>query len=69
MITGFLDSKAGQIIISVILGFGLATLFRKACKDNNCVMITGPKISETNKYVYKIDDDCYKYKAYATSCD
>lgn len=69
MIKKFLDSSLGQIIISVILGFGLATIFRKVCRDNNCIVVSGPKISETDKYYYKIENDCYKYKPYATSCD
>lgn len=68
MISKFLDNHVGQIIISIILGFGLATVFRKVCKDNNCIVVTGPKISETNKYVYKIENDCYKYKPYVTPC-
>lgn len=68
MIGKFLESKAGQIIISIILGFGLATIFRKVCKDNNCIMIQGPKVSEVNKYFYKIDDNCYKYTPYVTPC-
>lgn len=69
MISGFLESKIGQIIISIILGFGLATVFRKVCKDNNCVVIQGPKVSEVTKNVYKIDADCYKYTPYASACD
>lgn len=68
MISGFLDSQQGRIIISIILGFGLATIFRKVCKDNNCVVVNGPKKSETDKYVYKIENDCYKYKPYVTPC-
>jgi len=68
MIGKFLESKVGQIIISIILGFGLATIFRKVCKDNNCIMIQGPKVSEVNKYFYKIDESCYKYTPYVTPC-
>lgn len=69
MISKFLDNKMGQIIISIILGFGLATIFRKVCKDNNCIVITGPKISDTNKFYYKIDSECYKYSPYFTPCN
>jgi hypothetical protein len=68
MISKLLDSKVGQIVISIILGFGLATVFRKVCKDNNCVVVTGPKVSDINKYFYKIENDCYKYKPYVTPC-
>ena len=63
-----LDNKIGQICISLILGFGLATIFRKVCKDNNCIVIQGPKVSDVNKYFYKLDESCYKYTPYVTPC-
>jgi len=63
-----MESQYGQIIVSVILGFGLATLFRKACKDKSCYVIKGPKLSDVNDYYYKMDGRCYKYKPVATSC-
>jgi hypothetical protein len=68
MITKFLNSKTGQIVISIILGLGLASLFRKVCQDNQCIIIKGPPLEEVNKYVYKIDDECYKYTPQSTKC-
>jgi len=64
-----LDTRAGCIIISVILGLGLAALFRQACKDKQCIVIKGPNIEEVSKYYYKINEDCYKYTPVATECD
>lgn len=69
MIQDLLENKTGQIIISVILGLGLATLFRQVCKGNNCIVIQSPDMKELEKYYYKIDSNCYKYKPYATSCE
>jgi hypothetical protein len=69
MITDLLESKAGQIIISVVLGLGLATIFRKACKDNSCVVVKGPALKDVDKYYYKLEEDCYKYTPYATKCE
>lgn len=69
MITDLLESKAGQIIISIILGLGLATIFRKACKDNSCVVVKGPSLKDVEKYYYKLEEDCYKYTPYATKCE
>ena len=69
MITKFLNSKAGQIIISIVLGLGLATIFRKVCTDNQCVIVKGPSIDEVKKFVYKIDDDCFKYTPQPTKCE
>lgn len=64
-----LESTAGRIILSIILGFGLATIFKTACKNNSCIVVKGPKTDETNKYYYKIDSDCYKYTPVAAKCD
>jgi hypothetical protein len=63
-----LKSKQGEIIVSVILGFGLATLFRKVCKGNTCIVVKGPKISEVDKFYYKVDEKCYKYTPYVAPC-
>lgn len=69
MIGDFLNTNAGQIIISIILGVGLASLFRKVCSGNSCVVIQGPKKSETEKFYYKLNDDCYKYNSYVAPCN
>ena len=35
----FLSSENGKIIISILLGLGFATLFRKNCEGRNCFEI------------------------------
>ena len=35
-------SDIGKYIISILLGLGLATLFRKVCKDRNCIVFKAP---------------------------
>ena len=69
MITDFLNSNTGKIVISIILGLGLATIFRKVCSDNQCMIMKGPTMEEVNKYVYKMDDNCFKYTPQPTKCD
>lgn len=68
-VKAILDSKMGSIIISIILGLGLAAMFRKACKDNRCIMIKGPKMEDVDKYYYKINSDCYKYSPVIIECN
>lgn len=63
-----LKSHEGKIVVSVILGFGLATLFRKICKGTTCIVVKGPKISEVDKYFYKVEDKCFKYTPYVSPC-
>ena len=62
-----LNSKLGKITLSIILGFGLATLFRKVCTDKNCIVFNGHVISEDD--IYKHDEKCLQYKMESTSCD
>ena len=64
-----LYSSFGQKLISILLGLGLATLFRKVCNDRNCLIFKGPELSKMNDKIYKFDDKCYKYKPSAKTCD
>lgn len=64
-----LNTKTGSIIISILLGLGLAAIFRRACKGNNCIVVKGPNVQETTKYVYKLNNNCYKYEPVHSECD
>ena len=65
----FFNSKSGKIIISVILGLGLASLFRKVCNDRNCLVFKAPEIKKIENQVFEFDDKCYKFNKKATKCD
>lgn len=56
-----LHSGLGKIFISILLGLGIATLFRKVCKDKNCIHFKGPLTGEVDGKVFKHGDQCYKY--------
>ena len=68
-ISKFINSNNGSILISIILGLGLASIFRRVCKDGRCIVFKGPPIEETKKYYYKIGDECYKYSPYIVPCE
>jgi hypothetical protein len=63
-----LNSKFGKIIVSILLGLGLASLFRKACKDRKCLKFVGPDITKVDGKVFKFDNKCFSYKPVASSC-
>ena len=64
----FLHTERGKIIMSVILGFGLASLFRTVCKDNNCLLFYAPPLDEFKNKIYKNNGKCVKYTPVATKC-
>jgi len=59
----------GKIVISVLLGLGLATMFRKVCTDNNCIIFNGPVITDIEGKTYKYGEKCYKYTTSPIVCD
>ena len=64
-----LSSKIGITVISIILGIGLAGIFRKVCNDKNCVRFNGPVISDIVGKTYKHGEKCYSYEMNPTTCN
>ncbi len=64
-----LESKTGVIIMSVIWGLGLACMFRKVCKDRDCIVYNAPNMEEIKKNIFLFDKKCYKYKSETTKCN
>lgn len=65
----FLHTKNGKIILSLLLGFGLASLFRAVCKDKKCLIFSAPPLNEIDSKVFRVDNKCYSYKPVSTKCD
>jgi len=65
----FLHTSSGRILMSIILGFGLASLFRTVCKDKNCLIFQAPPLDEIDGKIYKYQDKCYKYNSVSTKCN
>ena len=64
-----LHSEYGQKLLSVVLGLGLATLFRKVCKGRNCMVFKAPPLSKLDNTVYKQNGICYKFDYETVTCD
>jgi hypothetical protein len=65
----FVHSYTGKIIMSIILGIGLATFFRTACKGRHCRIISSPPIEELEGQTYKFNDKCYTFEKNAINCN
>ncbi len=64
----FVHTENGKIIMSILLGFGLASLFRTVCKDYNCLIFHAPPLEEFNDKIYKINGKCVKYNPVPSKC-
>lgn len=65
----FIHTNSGKMILSIILGLGLSTLFRKACNERNCIVFKSPPFKEIENKVFGFQNKCYKFKENATKCD
>lgn len=65
----FVQTAGGRLLMSVILGVGLATLFKVSCKDKNCLLMKAPSLEQLKDKIYKVDDKCYKFNPSQTKCD
>jgi len=64
----FIQSPYGKIVISLILGFGLSTLFRKSCNSKKCIEFKSPPLDKIKDQVYKYDEKCYLFEQHHSSC-
>jgi len=68
-LTKFLHTQSGKYIMSVILGFGLATLFRTVCSGKNCVLSKAPPLADIQDKIFKHQDKCFKFTPITTKCN
>jgi len=64
----FVHSKTGKIIMSIILGIGLATFFRAVCKGRRCRVILAPPMADIEGQTYKFNDKCYTFEKNVINC-
>ena len=65
----FVHTQTGRYMMSIILGIGLAALFRASCKGKNCVLYNAPPMEEIEDKIYKFDDKCYKFEKSSVKCN
>ena len=65
----FVHSNTGKIIMSILLGIGLATFFRAVCKGKQCRILSAPPMEEIEDQIYKFDNKCYKLEKSAIKCE
>jgi len=63
-----INSNTGAIIISIILGLGIAALFKKSCEGGKCIVFQAPPKDISNK-IYKQDSKCIKFTPETTKCN
>jgi hypothetical protein len=68
-IKNLINSNVGKIMISIILGIGIAVMFKTTCLDKNCITFHGPIIPAITEKIQKHGEKCYRYKLKTVPCD
>jgi hypothetical protein len=62
VVKNLLHTNIGKIILSVLLGLGLATLFRQVCNSKDCYKFIGPHHNALRDKIFASDSEkthCY----------
>jgi hypothetical protein len=62
-----LNSKSSSIILSIILGLGLASIFKMSCDSRSCMVYQAADLEDKN--IIKYNDKCYEAKEKIENCD
>ena len=63
-----LRSKIAKIILSIIWGLGLASLFKRTCHDRECIVYNAPDPATIINNTYQYDKTCYKFDTKLSRC-
>ena len=67
-IKNILQNNVVKIIISIVWGLGLATLFQRICKERNCIIMKGPNPNTIKNQMFKYNNKCYIYHPELSKC-
>ena len=71
VINNLFYTDVGKIILSIIIGLGIASMFRQFCQGKDCYRFMGPKHSEIRNQIFSYDsqhEHCYNLKEETTEC-
>jgi hypothetical protein len=62
-----MNSEKGVLLFSIILGLGVAGLFKMSCDSRSCLIYKGPDFQ--NKRQIKVNDKCYNVSEEIINCE
>ena len=65
----FINSETGRILLSIILGLGLESLFRKSCESRKCLVFNAVPLKDVKDKIFSFGEQCYKFEMQANTCD
>lgn len=55
-------------IVSFLIGFGIAAIFRPLCSGAECIVVNGPPVKEVVNKVYQMGAKCVEFTTEVVDC-
>lgn len=62
-----MKTEKGIFLFSIILGLGIAGLFKMSCDSRSCIVYTAPDL--TGKKQIKVNNKCYRISEEMIDCE
>jgi len=62
-----MKSENGVMLFSIVLGLGVAGLFKMSCDSRSCIIYKAPDFE--NQKQIKVNEKCYKVSEEIIECD
>jgi hypothetical protein len=64
----FLNQPGVMTLLSLLMGFGIAAMFRPLCNSPDCMVIRGPPVNDVRGSVYQFGKQCVEFTPKAIAC-
>ena len=64
----FIKTKESKIIVGILFGFAVASIFRSACYGRKCIIYKAPEKEKIVNQIHKYEDKCYTYSPIDEPC-
>lgn len=55
-------------ILSFVIGFGVAAMFRPMCRGADCIILNGPPVRDVIDKVFQMGERCVEFTTEVTDC-
>ena len=64
----YMENPWVAALVSFLIGFGIAAMFRPLCKGADCIVIHGPPVRDVIDKVYQMGEKCVDFTTEVVSC-
>ncbi len=55
-------------VVSFLIGFGIAAMFRPMCRGSDCLVLHGPPVKDVVDKVYQMGEKCVEFTTEVVNC-